>query len=303
MEAVWHGQFFQAGQPGQVGQLRPVDPLEQEEEQTCAICFEQRPFITVPCACKVNYCAICWDRALASSATVRGLPSCPSCRQPLKVDYNAAEGGMIVSTTLESTARAGEWRRKLYSKVRPVQIQLLRDYGTSISAASGPQATSSDLQPRCVCGATLELSCRRGRILRMLDDTDPGWRARGGDAEGALRRLLANAVVTCDLCEGVAAQTLCGVWTCKNGPHTVLHPEGNDVCERCFECYSGVSGHTSAEKKPGCALGVCPPFGGISLCTPRVMTASCHPGCYCQTCTTTSSPPGSDAGAGCTVHI
>jgi len=261
--------------------------VDEEEEQTCAICFESQSFISLPCACKVHYCATCWDRCLANSAMVRGLPSCPSCRQSFTVDYNDAAGGLVFSTASENTARAGEWRKSLSNKVRPVQIQLLRDHGTSVSigsrhagqqahACTGQVASSDHSLPRCVCGAHLELSCRRGRILRMLDDTDPDWRTRGGDIEGPLRRLLANALVTCDLCESLAMPPS-AVWTCSNGPHTVLHPEGNDICEQCFERYVG---HANPVSKLGCTSG-----------------------CYCHTSMPTPTPPGSDVGVGCTVHI
>jgi len=272
-------------QAEQVGEICEVD---QEEDQTCAICFESQSFIALPCACKLHYCASCWDRCLATSAVVRGQPSCPSCRQSFTVDYNEATGGLIFSTASEGAARAGEWKRKLCKKVRPVQIQFLRDHGTSMSRASPParqQAhpcsgqlpNSSDPLPRCVCGAHLELVCRRGRILRMLDDTDPDWRTRGGDTDGLLRRLLTNALVTCDLCEGLAMPPS-GVWTCSNGPHTVFHPEGNDICEQCFERYVG---RANPQSKLGC-------------------TSS---GCYCQKSISTPTPRVSDVGDGCTIHI
>lgn len=293
MANFWCSKIEQAGQAGgacqveQAGQAGEARQADQEEEQTCAICFESQSFIALPCACNVQYCATCWDRCLANSAMVRGQPSCPSCRQSFTVDYNEATGGLVFSVASESAARAGEWRRNLCNNVRPVQIQFLRDHGTSISRASPPAgqqahpgsgqlASSSDLLPRCVCGAHLELSCRRGRILRMLDDTDPDWRTRGGGTEGRLRRLLPNALITCDLCEGIAMPPS-AVWTCSNGPHTVLHPEGNDICEQCFERYAGCA-------NPQSKLG-------------------CTPGCYCQKSMPTPTPPGSHEGDGCTVHI
>jgi len=100
-------------QAEQVGEICEVD---QEEDQTCAICFESQSFIALPCACKLHYCASCWDRCLATSAVVRGQPSCPSCRQSFTVDYNEATGGLIFSTASEGAARAGEWKRKLCKK-------------------------------------------------------------------------------------------------------------------------------------------------------------------------------------------
>jgi len=277
MATFWCSKAKQAGQAGEACQA------DQEEEQTCAICFESRSFIKLPCACKMHYCSTCWDRCLANSANVRGQPSCPSCRQSFTVDYNEATGGLIFSMASESATRAGDWRRNLSNKLRKVQIQCLRDHGTSMSRTSPPAgqqahpcsgqlASSSDLLPRCVCGAHMELSCRRGRILRMLDDTDPDWRTRGGGTEGRLRRLLPNALITCDLCEGIAMPPS-AVWTCSNGPHTVLHPEGNDICEQCFERHAGFG---NPQSKLGCTSG-----------------------CYCQKGMPSPTLPASDVVDGC----
>ncbi|OLP97470.1 hypothetical protein AK812_SmicGene20200 [Symbiodinium microadriaticum] len=55
-----------------------------------------------------------------------------------------------------------------------------------------------------------------------------------------VERLLDSSLVTCDLCDQVAIRAK-GVWTCKAGPHTVMHPAAYDVCESCFEAYSGMA--------------------------------------------------------------
>jgi hypothetical protein len=95
------------------------------------------------------------------------------------------------------------------------------------------------LVPHCVCGAPLEHVSQRARIIRMLEDTDPGWRSRvTGPVDTFFERLVASALVSCDLCDEDVTQSA-AVWTCKNGPHTVLHPAAYDVCERCFEKYAG----------------------------------------------------------------
>mmetsp|Transcript_103200 Transcript_103200/g.205075 ORF Transcript_103200/g.205075 Transcript_103200/m.205075 type:complete len:296 (+) Transcript_103200:64-951(+) len=228
-------------------------------EECCAICFELRPPIELPCACQVDYCATCWDRALASSVTVRGHAQCPSCRSAFRVDFDSHAGGLVFSVDSDGTP-SGEWRTRLYSKVKPVQIQLLRNFGSSLTALpsthSSPRSpscrgsrcedgaenrcttgTNRDL-PLCVCGAHLELVSSRSRILRMLEDTDSNWRSRVPQADTLVDRLLSGALVTCDLCDEVATNSGC-VWTCKNGPHTVLHPAAYDVCEGCFARYAG----------------------------------------------------------------
>lgn len=260
--------------------------VEQDEraEECCAICFEHRPPIDLPCACQVNYCAACWDRALASSVTSRGHAQCPSCRSAFRVDFDAHTGGLVFSVDSDGTP-SGEWRTRLYSKVKPVQIQLLRDYGStamtanqalpstpSVAACGGSSyngtecrraaGTTHDL-PLCVCGAQLERVSSRSRILRMLEDTDSNWRSRVPQAENLVERLLSGALVTCDLCDEVATNSGC-VWTCKNGPHTVLHPAAYDVCESCFARYAGSD-----------VAAWCQTLGKASACSQSLVESSC----------------------------
>lgn len=122
-------------------------------------------------------------------------------------------------------------------------------------------------RPWCICGAPLERLSSRERILRMLEDTDKEWRSRSRDNPDALiDRLLANSLVTCDLCEEDAVRSG-AVWTCRSGPHTVLHPAAYDVCEHCFHEYSG------RWREPQPAAATRAPPGGEA----RRASRCCHP--------------------------
>lgn len=205
--------------------------------EECAICFESGNFVDLPCACSIKYCGSCWDRALAASVTVRGKAQCPSCRAAFNVDFDTDRGLLVFSKDPEGTG-ACDWRIQLYEKVRGVQIKLLQGYGIAALGPSPSSTSKTDTAPHCVCGAELEYITSRARIVRLLEDMDPNWRSR--DTYDMVERLLESSLVTCDLCEKVAIRSK-GLWTCKNGPHTVMHPAAYDVCEACFEKYSGVS--------------------------------------------------------------
>mmetsp|Transcript_89253 Transcript_89253/g.266225 ORF Transcript_89253/g.266225 Transcript_89253/m.266225 type:complete len:332 (-) Transcript_89253:118-1113(-) len=280
-----------------VGQAPMADAVPMED--CCAICFEQRPFISLPCACQVNYCAVCWDRALASSVTVRGRAQCPSCRTAFRIDFDPEMGGLVFMKDMDGTAAAGGWKSRLYGKARPVQINLLKSFGTSLvsrtagdpssddatecdgeppPAGAGPQSYSRrpetgacDL-PVCVCGAHLERVSSRDRILRMLEDTDASWRTRVPEVNSLINRLFASSLVTCDICNQNATRSG-ALWTCKNGTRTVLHPASYDVCESCFVRYAGshaegflrgrILTRTSSQDSAGycnCAAAVCSTF-------------------------------------------
>lgn len=203
-----------------------------DEDTVCAICFESRQFVTLPCACTIKYCGPCWDRALAASVTVRGRAQCPSCRMALRVDYNADAESLVFSKETERATLA-QWRQRLYKKARPVQIRLLQDYGAQRRHLRG-----APCEPVCVCGDVMEKIDGNSRVVRMLEDTEPGWRSRVHHDERLIHKLAMSSLITCDLCDEVAMRTGY-VWTCRNGPHTVLHPAAYDVCEKCFNQYSG----------------------------------------------------------------
>jgi hypothetical protein len=205
------------------------------DEQVCAICFESAAFVDVPCKCTLNYCATCWDRALTASVATRGRAQCPSCRMAFRVDYDP-EVRSLVLTKEVSRAVLADWRTRLYDKAKPTQIQLLKSYGEA------NHGEASCAEPLCICGGTWERIDRKERIVRLLRDTEPGWRSWTQEEERRVETLALGSLVTCDLCTEPAMRSGF-LWTCKKGPHTLLHPAAYDVCEECFMRYTGVQGY------------------------------------------------------------
>jgi len=226
----------------------PHDESEASADDTCAICFEPGQFVKLPCSCALKYCSACWDRALATSVMTRGRAQCPSCRTAFKVDYDLNASSLVFATDPDGTP-AADWRSNLYGKVKGVQIKVLEAYRDGVAsrdAKSEPECEHTcHMHPLCACGAELEHLSSQSRIVRLLEDMEPGWRSRVAEPDDMVRRLIDSALVTCDLCESLALQgpggEQCGVWTCKNGPRTVMHPCAYDVCEGCFEKYAGSS--------------------------------------------------------------
>lgn len=241
---------------------RSVEPTEPRtaEEDVCAICFELQPMAKLPCACRMSYCAPCWDRALAASVAVRGRPQCPSCRCVFSVDFDVVSGEIELRGLRDEFASGGNWKKRMYWKTRERQIELLRQYGdqlvapspeesedstvssTACSDSSGrPEGAASDVEalpaasPLCVCGGLLERIDGVARVQLVLDENRPGWRLREG-ADRIVKSLTKRPLVTCDLCGEIA--TLSGsCWTCPKGSRTLLHLDSYDVCEHCFAAH------------------------------------------------------------------
>uniref|UniRef100_A0A7S1M007 RING-type domain-containing protein n=1 Tax=Alexandrium catenella TaxID=2925 RepID=A0A7S1M007_ALECA len=73
-----------------VGDPEPQEPLETD----CAICFDATAeSVALPCSCRIAYCGRCWDRALAHSFRACGQARCPSCRGPVRVDFDPDAAG------------------------------------------------------------------------------------------------------------------------------------------------------------------------------------------------------------------
>lgn len=128
---------------GEHGEPLPVGDLE------CGICFEPvGPLggaVSLPCACRTSFCHKCWDRALAASISACGLARCPSCRCPMRVDFDASLKRLVFSRASLAFRYAGtrfvgggqayedpmadNWQQRLYEQAKPTQIHLLRQYG------------------------------------------------------------------------------------------------------------------------------------------------------------------------------
>lgn len=240
-------------------------------ELDCAICFGTVPHpAELPCACNVAYCTSCWDRALAQSFNTCGRARCPTCRTPVRVDFNADTGRLLFSKDTEPELPPGAREcalSRLGEQARPAQEKLLRQFGESlpadfknmresIKALLNPRDEAVSLeaverghenaeafaariseeapkQPRCVCGKRLErISCAE-RAVRYCQMLVPHV-APGTEAfDRVLQKVASTGPAYCDLCqEGIAPGG--AVWTCEDGNRTILHANAFDICDHCF---------------------------------------------------------------------
>lgn len=82
----------------------PKGPPDTDEacDTECVICLEAIEESTpLPCSCKVPYCLRCWDKSLARSFNACGQARCPTCRGPVRVDYDADCGRLVFSREAE----------------------------------------------------------------------------------------------------------------------------------------------------------------------------------------------------------
>jgi len=244
---------------GDSGSICPLSD-DDMEMAACAICFEEGIPVKLPCSCRMTYCSSCWDRALASSVSLKGRATCPSCRMHLRIDYDPELRGLLFSKEEENFV-GNPWKVRVYGKARAVQIRLLQDYGRAQSShgmdVANPKAAESAETERqsckllCVCGAHMDRLDTHSRVVRMLDDIDDSWRNRVPDARAFIESLRGQRLITCDLCEK-NAMTGGDVWTCQNGMHTVLHPSAYDVCEKCFLEHTGTGARSDAIESSPC---------------------------------------------------
>lgn len=242
---------------------------EEDEGTECIICFEalesRGGAVQLPCSCRVAYCHLCWDRALAASMSATGQALCPSCRCPMYVDFDTQKGHLCFSRAPVSPGgevAVDNWRKRLYKQARPRQIQLLQQYGAQGTGAdaiiapggAGPASgdggtgdpslghagaasnesghveaqTTAQEAPRCVCGYRLRCVSVRDRVLAFVSEETPFPPPRS-----VVERLMLRPPVNCDICER-SVDPGSRVWTCENGRRTVLHAVAYDVCEACF---------------------------------------------------------------------
>lgn len=83
----------------------------------------------MPCNCKVDYCAQCWDKALAKSFNACAKARCPTCRAPVRVDYVAETDSLAFSAEGEEED-VDKTRQRIGSQLRPVQVHMLRGFGS-----------------------------------------------------------------------------------------------------------------------------------------------------------------------------
>ncbi|KAL1508650.1 hypothetical protein AB1Y20_004746 [Prymnesium parvum] len=105
----------------------------------CAICFEVLPAesqLPLPCRCPVPYCSHCWDRSLAAAINDSGRARCPTCRCPVRVDFdpqaNGLHGRLLFSSDPTDAAAAetrAEFVNRLAAQAAPLMTRLLRAYG------------------------------------------------------------------------------------------------------------------------------------------------------------------------------
>jgi len=222
----------------------------------CVICFEPvgSHGIKLPCNCKVDYCMQCWDRSLAKSFNACAKARCPTCRTPVRVDFDAQSGQLAFRPEADDED-ADCTRRRIAEQMRPVQVQRLHDFGSAHQLAedsrsiAGAAAHALKLfedgaAPHCVCGSTLERVTLRERARRFFVQAGQ-WR----DSE-RLAPLLAQGLVriVCDLCTEPLDLDQPAVWVCEAGDQTIKHATSNDVCTRCFLQHAwGVAGVTASQ--------------------------------------------------------
>lgn len=233
-------------------------PQEGQEQLECAICFEAIEAGTdLPCECRVDYCLPCWDKALMASFASCGQGRCPTCRQPVQVDFEAETGRLVFTRTLRATS-VGEtdW---IHQQARPAQIRILADYGAEhrladpvASTWKWAKASMSSLfggegipPPKCICRGSLikltGLDCYLRYCQRLQPDLSPDSR----EFERFAMRILHAAEesearrITCDMCSGGIWPTeVQSAWWCENGNGTILHSRGYYICNYCFKTHT-----------------------------------------------------------------
>eukprot|EP00930_Biecheleria_cincta_P092404 TRINITY_DN82300_c0_g1_i1.p1 TRINITY_DN82300_c0_g1~~TRINITY_DN82300_c0_g1_i1.p1 ORF type:complete len:396 (+),score=41.39 TRINITY_DN82300_c0_g1_i1:49-1236(+) len=135
-------------------QHRPVEVAEEmkstsggEEEQyrdsctdamECAICMDSIEEETIlPCRCKLHYCQVCWDKALANSFSQCGQARCPSCRSSVRVDFDAKTHRMLFTAETEDTSGASQ--SEMLQEIR-------REYMQSVGRENQMQVTEESFR-------------------------------------------------------------------------------------------------------------------------------------------------------------
>lgn len=151
-------------------------------QNECAICFDtvtESP--SLPCLCKVSYCFRCWDRCLAQSYQACGRARCPTCRGPVRVDYDQEKGCLSFSPDIAqelSDDDLAEHRQqaaaRLLEQARPAQRRLLEGYGeacpelSSLSRKSPDEMESAEVRR---IGAAVEAAVKHKEWPSMIAES------------------------------------------------------------------------------------------------------------------------------------
>jgi len=151
-------------------------------DSECVICYETVTARTeLPCACRVDYCAGCWDSALAQSFNACGQARCPTCRAPVRVDFDAESARLLFSPQPqeeeEDEMEEGDYpmddgggereemqddhaahrsghrralrnRNRLIEQARPAQVRILERYGLAYPLPPRRQEEQVPPQPQ-----------------------------------------------------------------------------------------------------------------------------------------------------------
>lgn len=132
---------------------RPRGDTEEAHDE-CAICFDAiTECMLLPCRCNVSYCFRCWDRCLAQSFVACGRARCPTCRGPVRVDYDSETGHLSFTPECEELLEEALPRHRqqaasrLLEQARPAQRRLLGAYGASQPELAALRHTPSSAAP------------------------------------------------------------------------------------------------------------------------------------------------------------
>eukprot|EP00966_Prymnesium_polylepis_P282004 6516724-Prymnesium_polylepis.1 len=173
---------------------------EECELEECAICFSsiaEDERLLLPCHCRVQYCAQCWDRALAQAFNDSGHPRCPTCRSPVRVDFDpqacSGRGRLVFSSESELDISRSEVVNRLAGQAAPLMTRLLRQYGAehpTLRATARDPATA--LATRSIRELKTLLQALGGDPAGCVEKADIIERCRA--ASGGARKLAARCV-------------------------------------------------------------------------------------------------------------
>jgi len=158
---------------------------DPDDDMQCTICYEQiSEAIHLPCRCKADYCAQCWDKALAKSFNSCAKARCPTCRAPVRVDFDETLDRLVFSAE-SADEDADSTRARLALQLRPVQVRMLKDFGSAHpielpAERAAQQLEKSEVSDRSPCQESHESGGRQqteGSSAKRKSG-DEGWLVR-----------------------------------------------------------------------------------------------------------------------------